>query len=182
MIDMNYEARHNYLDSPTTSLEIPKQVFEPGKLYWLLNETKSYEKSKLLNAIIETALKNQFPVIIFTQYFLLEDIGLGLCAQTGNIPLDLLKSGWLTDNHWEQLTTAIAELHETNIHLRTTDKDIKSIKKQIELIQTTHGKLGFITMDIQFLMNLNLEILNCSLVDFLEWIAVEFEAPVIVFS
>lgn len=171
------------ISSRLKKLDTATNKLVKGNLYLVAGYKSAYKTSLLLKYAISTAIQDNRPIIFFTQQETAVEITLRMISQISQVPIDLLNSGKLEEEHWEKLSFALELLNEAEIFIKRTSLDDINFIREIHSVQTKHGQQGLIIIDDLHLMNNRTS--QCSkgamnyLMQLLNRVADEFEVPIL---
>ena len=125
---------------------------QPSDLF-ILAARPSMGKTQLgLNLVRFAALEKGIPSAIFSLEMSKEQLAMRLLAAEGSIDSQRLRTGHLTDEHWQRLTAALARLSEAPILIDDTPAiSLMEMRARARRMKSEHG-LGLIMVDYLQLM------------------------------
>ncbi|MCL5677069.1 MAG: replicative DNA helicase [Firmicutes bacterium] len=125
---------------------------QPSDLF-ILAARPSMGKTQLgLNFVRYAAVEKKIPSAIFSLEMSKEQLAVRFLAAEGNIDSQRLRTGHLTEEHWQRLTSALARLSEAPILIDDTPAiTIMELRARARRMKAEHG-LGLIMVDYLQLM------------------------------
>ncbi|MGE5590255.1 MAG: replicative DNA helicase [Bacillota bacterium] len=125
---------------------------QPSDLF-ILAARPSMGKTQLgLNFVRHAAVEKGVPAAIFSLEMSKEQLAMRLLAAEGNIDSQRLRTGHLTEEHWQRLTSALARLSEAPIFIDDTPAiSIMEMRARARRMKSEHG-LGLMMVDYLQLM------------------------------
>jgi replicative DNA helicase len=126
--------------------------FQPSDLI-ILAARPSVGKSSLgLNVARNVALKADLPVVVFSLEMSKEQVAQRLLCSEAALPSQKLRNGYLDEDEWRRLSSALGRLGEAKIYIDDTPSiSVMELRTKCRRLQAEHG-LGMIIVDYMQLM------------------------------
>ncbi|MGF2037246.1 MAG: replicative DNA helicase [Nostoc sp. CmiVER01] len=128
--------------------------FRPKRLY-ILAARPSVGKSALAgNLALNVAQSQRLPVAVFSLEMSREEYVQRFLSSESGIENSLLETGRLSNNQWQPLSQAVAQLSEQGIFINDNScPTMNEIRSQVRKISATHGGVGLVIVDYLQLMS-----------------------------
>ncbi len=126
--------------------------FQPSDLI-ILAARPSVGKSSLgLNVARNVALKADLPVVVFSLEMSKEQVAQRLLCAEAALPSQKLRNGYLDEDEWRRLSSALGRLGEAKIFIDDTPSiSVMELRTKCRRLQAEHG-LGMVIVDYMQLM------------------------------
>jgi replicative DNA helicase len=161
----------------------------PGELIIIAARPAMGKTAFAVNLGVNMAINSGLPIAIFNLEMSAEQLTNRMLSSVGQIELNKLKTGKLTNNDWKRLNEAISKLAETKIFIDDSPgKTITEIRAKCRRLASEQEKIGAIIIDYlqlidgtnKFGANRQQEVAEIS--RSLKTLALELEVPVIALS
>jgi replicative DNA helicase len=134
------------LDQRTSGLQAGDLVIIAGR--------PSMGKTALaLNIAEHVAVENRLPVAVFSMEMAGTQLAMRMLGSIGRLDQHKLRTGKLSDEDWNRLTTAVGKLHDAPIHIDETPAlNALELRARARRLHRQYGTLGMIVVDYLQLM------------------------------
>jgi replicative DNA helicase len=134
------------LDSRTSGMQAGDLIIVAGR--------PSMGKTALaLNIAEHVAVDNRLPVGVFSMEMAGTQLAMRLMGSVGKLDQHRMRTGKLTDEDWNRLTTAVGKLHDAPIHIDETPAlNSLELRARARRLHRQYGTLGLIVVDYLQLM------------------------------
>jgi replicative DNA helicase len=134
------------LDQRTSGLQAGDLVIIAGR--------PSMGKTALaLNIAEHVAVENRLPVAVFSMEMAGTQVAMRMLGSIGRLDQHKLRTGKLSDEDWNRLTTAVGKLHDAPIHIDETPAlNALELRARARRLHRQYGTLGMIVVDYLQLM------------------------------
>ena len=156
-IDMLYH-RDNPSDItgvPTgyTDLDSRTSGLQPGDLVIVAGRPSMGKTALALNMAEYVAVENRLPVAVFSMEMAGTQLAMRMLGSIGRLDQHKLRTGKLSDEDWNRLTTAVGKLHDAPIHIDETPAlNALELRARARRLHRQYGALGLIVVDYLQLM------------------------------
>ncbi|HEY6864120.1 MAG TPA: replicative DNA helicase [Burkholderiales bacterium] len=156
-IDMLYH-RDNPSDItgvPTgyTDLDSRTSGLQPGDLVIVAGRPSMGKTALALNMAEYVAVENRLPVAVFSMEMAGTQLAMRMLGSIGRLDQHKLRTGKLSDEDWNRLTTAVGKLHDAPIHIdETAALNALELRARARRLHRQYGALGLIVIDYLQLM------------------------------
>jgi replicative DNA helicase len=156
-IDMLYH-RENPSDVtgiPTGYHDLDERTsgFQEGDLIIVAGRPSMGKTAFALNIAEHVAVDNKLPVAIFSMEMAGTQLALRMLGSIGRLDQHKLRTGRLTDEDWNRLTTAVGKLHDAPVHIDETPAlNALELRARARRLHRQYGKLGLVVVDYLQLM------------------------------
>jgi replicative DNA helicase len=156
-IDMLYH-RDNPSDItgvPTgyTDLDSRTSGLQPGDLVIVAGRPSMGKTALALNMAEHVAVENRLPVAVFSMEMAGTQLAMRMLGSIGRLDQHKLRTGKLSDEDWNRLTTAVGKLHDAPIHIDETPAlNALELRARARRLHRQYGTLGLIVIDYLQLM------------------------------
>jgi replicative DNA helicase len=156
-IDMLYH-RDNPSDItgvPTgyTDLDSRTSGLQPGDLVIVAGRPSMGKTALALNMAEHVAVENRLPVAVFSMEMAGTQLAMRMLGSIGHLDQHKLRTGKLSDEDWNRLTTAVGKLHDAPIHIDETPAlNALELRARARRLHRQYGALGLIVVDYLQLM------------------------------
>ncbi|HZR69916.1 MAG TPA: replicative DNA helicase [Burkholderiales bacterium] len=156
-IDMLYH-RDNPSDItgvPTgyTDLDSRTSGLQPGDLVIVAGRPSMGKTALALNMAEHVAVENRLPVAVFSMEMAGTQLAMRMLGSIGRLDQHKLRTGKLSDEDWNRLTTAVGKLHDAPIHIDETPAlNALELRARARRLHRQYGALGLIVVDYLQLM------------------------------
>ncbi len=156
-IDMLYH-RDNPSDItgvPTgyTDLDSRTSGLQPGDLVIVAGRPSMGKTALALNMAEHVAVENRLPVAVFSMEMAGTQLAMRMLGSIGRLDQHKLRTGKLSDEDWNRLTTAVGKLHDAPIHIDETPAlNALELRARARRLHRQYGTLGLIVVDYLQLM------------------------------
>ena len=156
-IDMLYH-RDNPSDItgvPTgyTDLDSRTSGLQPGDLVIVAGRPSMGKTALALNMAEHVAVENRLPVAVFSMEMAGTQLAMRMLGSIGRLDQHKLRTGKLSDEDWNRLTTAVGKLHDAPIHIdETAALNALELRARARRLHRQYGALGLIVIDYLQLM------------------------------
>jgi replicative DNA helicase len=161
-IDMLYH-RDNPSDItgvPTgyTDLDSRTSGLQPGDLVIVAGRPSMGKTALALNMAEHVAVENRLPVAVFSMEMAGTQLAMRMLGSIGRLDQHKLRTGKLSDEDWNRLTTAVGKLHDAPIHIDETPAlNALELRARARRLHRQYGTLGLIVVDYLQLMEASTE-------------------------
>jgi replicative DNA helicase len=161
-IDMLYH-RDNPSDItgvPTgyTDLDSRTSGLQPGDLVIVAGRPSMGKTALALNMAEYVAVENRLPVAVFSMEMAGTQLAMRMLGSIGRLDQHKLRTGKLSDEDWNRLTTAVGKLHDAPIHIDETPAlNALELRARARRLHRQYGALGLIVIDYLQLMEASTE-------------------------
>jgi replicative DNA helicase len=161
-IDMLYH-RDNPSDItgvPTgyTDLDSRTSGLQPGDLVIVAGRPSMGKTALALNMAEHVAVENKLPVAVFSMEMAGTQLAMRMLGSIGHLDQHKLRTGKLSDEDWNRLTTAVGKLHDAPIHIDETPAlNALELRARARRLHRQYGTLGLIVVDYLQLMEASSE-------------------------
>jgi replicative DNA helicase len=156
-IDMLYH-RENPSDVtgiPTGYNDLDERLsgMQEGDLIIVAGRPSMGKTAFALNIAEHVAVENQLPVAIFSMEMAGTQLALRMLGSIGRLDQHKLRTGRLTDEDWNRLTSAVGKLHNAPVHIDETPAlNALELRARARRLHRQYGKLGLVVVDYLQLM------------------------------
>jgi replicative DNA helicase len=134
------------LDSRTSGLQ-------PGDLIIIAGRPSMGKTALALNIAEHVAVENKLPVAVFSMEMAGTQLAMRMLGSIGHLDQHKLRTGKLSDEDWNRLTTAVGKLHDAPIHIDETPAlNALELRARARRLHRQYGTLGLIVVDYLQLM------------------------------
>jgi replicative DNA helicase len=134
------------LDSRTSGLQ-------PGDLVIIAGRPSMGKTALALNIAEHVAVENKLPVAVFSMEMAGTQLAMRMLGSIGHLDQHKLRTGKLSDEDWNRLTTAVGKLHDAPIHIDETPAlNALELRARARRLHRQYGTLGLIVIDYLQLM------------------------------
>jgi replicative DNA helicase len=134
------------LDSRTSGLQ-------PGDLIIVAGRPSMGKTALALNMAEHVAVENKLPVAVFSMEMAGTQLAMRMLGSIGHLDQHKLRTGKLSDEDWNRLTTAVGKLHDAPIHIDETPAlNALELRARARRLHRQYGTLGLIVIDYLQLM------------------------------
>jgi replicative DNA helicase len=134
------------LDSRTSGLQ-------PGDLVIIAGRPSMGKTALALNMAEHVAVENRLPVAVFSMEMAGTQLAMRMLGSIGRLDQHKLRTGKLSDEDWNRLTTAVGKLHDAPIHIDETPAlNALELRARARRLHRQYGTLGLIVVDYLQLM------------------------------
>jgi replicative DNA helicase len=134
------------LDSRTSGLQ-------PGDLVIIAGRPSMGKTALALNIAEHVAVENRLPVAVFSMEMAGTQLAMRMLGSIGRLDQHKLRTGKLSDEDWNRLTTAVGKLHDAPIHIDETPAlNALELRARARRLHRQYGTLGLIAVDYLPLM------------------------------
>ncbi len=134
------------LDSRTSGLQ-------PGDLVIIAGRPSMGKTALALNMAEHVAVENRLPVAVFSMEMAGTQLAMRMLGSIGHLDQHKLRTGKLSDEDWNRLTTAVGKLHDAPIHIDETPAlNALELRARSRRLHRQYGTLGMIVVDYLQLM------------------------------
>ncbi|MSQ70598.1 MAG: replicative DNA helicase [Betaproteobacteria bacterium] len=157
-IDMLYH-RDNPSDVtgvPTgyTDLDSKTSGLQPGDLVIIAGRPSMGKTALALNIAEHVAVDNRLPVAVFSMEMSGTQLAMRMLGSIGRLDQHKLRTGKLTDEDWNRLTSAVSKLHDAPIHIDETPAlNALELRARARRLHRQYGTLGMVVVDYLQLMS-----------------------------
>lgn len=187
-LEIRFESEGEVTGLPTGFIDLDKRLNGLQNELIIIAGRPGMGKSTLaMNVMENVAIKTGKPVVFFSIEMSKELVALRHISSLGRIPLELLMSANLEDEHWARMTSAINIMADTNLYIDDSSRLTPAeISAKLLRLQREQGQIGLIVVDYLQLMTASktgnrvaeiTEITGC-----LRQLVKDFNCPVIALS
>ena len=126
--------------------------FLPSDLIIMAARPSVGKTSLALNIARNTALKADVPVVVFSLEMSKEQVAQRLLCSEAAIPSQKLRNGYLDEDEWRRLSSALGRLGEAKIYIDDTPSiSVMELRTRCRRLKAEHG-LGLVVVDYLQLM------------------------------
>jgi replicative DNA helicase len=126
--------------------------FQPSDLIVLAARPSVGKTSLGLNVARNVALKADLPVLVFSLEMSKEQVAQRLLCSEAALPSQKLRNGFLNEEEWRRLSSALGRLGEAKIFIDDTPSiSVMEVRTKCRRLQAEHG-LGLVIVDYMQLM------------------------------
>jgi replicative DNA helicase len=126
--------------------------FQPSDLIILAARPSVGKTSFALNVARNVALKADLPVVVFSLEMSKEQVAQRLLCSEAAIPSQKLRNGFLDEEEWRRLSSALGRLGEAKVFIDDTPSiSVMELRTKCRRLQAEHG-LGMVIIDYMQLM------------------------------
>jgi replicative DNA helicase len=104
------------------------------------------------------AVENRLPVAVFSMEMAGTQLAMRMLGSIGRLDQHKLRTGKLSDEDWNRLTTAVGKLHDAPIHIDETPAlNALELRARARRLHRQYGTLGLIVVDYLQLMEASTE-------------------------
>jgi replicative DNA helicase len=139
------------LDQRTSGLQ-------PGDLIIIAGRPSMGKTALALNIAEYVAVENHLPVAAFSMEMAGTQLAMRMLGSIGHLDQHKLRTGKLSDEDWNRLTTAVGKLHDAPIHIDETPAlNALELRARARRLHRQYGTLGLIMIDYLQLMEASSE-------------------------
>jgi len=140
------------LPSGLSDLDRITTGFQPSDLIIIAARPSVGKTSLALNIARNTALKADVPVVVFSLEMSKEQVAQRLLCSEAAIPSQKLRNGYLDEDEWRRLSSALGRLGEAKIYIDDTPSiSVMELRTRCRRLKAEHG-LGLVVVDYLQLM------------------------------
>ncbi|MCG5516555.1 MULTISPECIES: replicative DNA helicase [unclassified Ectothiorhodospira] len=147
-------------DTPITGLSTGYDEFDemtsglqPGDLVIMAGRPSMGKTSFAMNMAEYAALKQQYPVAVFSMEMPGEQLAMRLLSSLGRINQQRLRTGRLEDDDWPRFSSAVSMLSEAQLYIDDSPAlSPNDLRARARRLMREHKKLGLIVVDYLQLM------------------------------
>ncbi|MCC6473377.1 MAG: replicative DNA helicase [Burkholderiales bacterium] len=141
---------------PTGYVDLDRKTagLQPGDLVIIAGRPSMGKTALALNIAEHVAIDNGLPVAVFSMEMSGAQLAMRMLGSIGRLDQHKLRTGRLSDDDWNRLTTAVGRLHEAPIHIDETPAlNPLEVRARARRLHRHYGKLGLVVLDYLQLMS-----------------------------
>lgn len=159
-IDMLYHKDNpsDITGIPTGYRDLDRETsgLQPGDLIIIAGRPSMGKTALALNMAEHVAVENKLPVAIFSMEMSGSQLAMRMLGSIGRLDQHKLRTGRLSDDDWNRLTSAVGKLHDAPILIDESGAlNALELRARARRLHRQYGSLGLIVVDYLQLMQAN---------------------------
>src|SRR6266705_193535 len=145
---------------PTGYRDLDRETsgLQPGDLIIIAGRPSMGKTALALNMAEHVAVENKLPVAVFSMEMSGSQLALRMLGSIGRLDQHKLRTGRLSDDDWNRLTTAVGKLHDAPILVDESGAlNALELRARARRLHRQYGTLGLIVVDYLQLMQASSE-------------------------